>query len=145
MEHEATTSKIGEDQIFYCNQRGLDTEDAVSMIVNGFCKEVFSELPMEFAVEAQKLLEREPRGLGGVEGSRMNVLRRRSAPRARAQSASENTRRTHGYASVFRRHLNSEPTAHLIRSGRSSWIHDTRRTQSAASALGRTEGRTCSN
>ena len=56
MEHEATTSKIGEDQIFYCNQRGLDTEDAVSMIVNGFCKEVFQELPMEFAVEAQKLL-----------------------------------------------------------------------------------------
>jgi Fe-S cluster assembly protein SufB len=56
LEHEATTSKIGEDQIFYCNQRGLDTEDAVSMIVNGFCKEVFSELPMEFAVEAQKLL-----------------------------------------------------------------------------------------
>jgi Fe-S cluster assembly protein SufB len=57
MEHEATTSKIGEDQIFYCNQRGIDTEDAVSMIVNGFCKEVFRELPMEFAVEAQKLLE----------------------------------------------------------------------------------------
>jgi Fe-S cluster assembly protein SufB len=56
MEHEATTSKIGEDQIFYCNQRGIDTEDAVSMIVNGFCKEVFRELPMEFAVEAQKLL-----------------------------------------------------------------------------------------
>jgi Fe-S cluster assembly protein SufB len=56
LEHEATTSKIGEDQIFYCNQRGLDTEDAVSMIVNGFCKEVFTELPMEFAVEAQKLL-----------------------------------------------------------------------------------------
>ncbi|MEE4270631.1 MAG: Fe-S cluster assembly protein SufB [Thermoanaerobaculales bacterium] len=56
MEHEATTSKIGEDQIFYCNQRGIDTEDAVSMIVNGFCKEVFKELPMEFAVEAQKLL-----------------------------------------------------------------------------------------
>jgi len=56
MEHEATTSKIGEDQIFYCNQRGLSTEDAVSMIVNGFCKEVFAELPMEFAVEAQKLL-----------------------------------------------------------------------------------------
>jgi Fe-S cluster assembly protein SufB len=56
MEHEATTSKIGEDQIFYCNQRGLSTEDAVSMIVNGFCKEVFKELPMEFAVEAQKLL-----------------------------------------------------------------------------------------
>ena len=56
MEHEATTSKIGEDQLFYCNQRGLSTEDAVSMIVNGFCKEVFRELPMEFAVEAQKLL-----------------------------------------------------------------------------------------
>jgi Fe-S cluster assembly protein SufB len=56
MEHEATASKIGEDQIFYCNQRGIETEDAVSMIVNGFCKEVFKELPMEFAVEAQKLL-----------------------------------------------------------------------------------------
>jgi Fe-S cluster assembly protein SufB len=56
IEHEATTSKIGDDQIFYCNQRGLSTEDAVSMIVNGFCKEVFRELPMEFAVEAQKLL-----------------------------------------------------------------------------------------
>jgi Fe-S cluster assembly protein SufB len=57
MEHEATTSKIGEDQLFYCRQRGIPTEDAVSMIVNGFCKEVFRELPMEFAVEAQKLLE----------------------------------------------------------------------------------------
>ena len=56
LEHEASTSKIGEDQIFYCRQRGLSTEDAVSMIVNGFCKEVFRELPMEFAVEAQKLL-----------------------------------------------------------------------------------------
>jgi Fe-S cluster assembly protein SufB len=56
MEHEASTSKIGEDQIFYCKQRGLSAEDAVSMIVNGFCKEVFRELPMEFAVEAQKLL-----------------------------------------------------------------------------------------
>ena len=56
LEHEATTSKIGEDQIFYCNQRGIATEDAVNMIVNGFCKEVFRELPMEFAVEAQKLL-----------------------------------------------------------------------------------------
>ncbi len=56
VEHEASTSKIGEDQIFYCNQRGIDTEDAVSMIVNGFCKEVLNELPMEFAVEAQKLL-----------------------------------------------------------------------------------------
>ncbi len=57
MEHEASTSKIGEDQVFYCNQRGIDTEDAVNMIVNGFCKQVFQELPMEFAVEAQKLLE----------------------------------------------------------------------------------------
>ncbi|HJP07904.1 MAG: Fe-S cluster assembly protein SufB [Proteobacteria bacterium] len=56
VEHEATTSKIGEDQLFYCRQRGLSEEDAVSMIVNGFCKEVFRELPMEFAVEAQKLL-----------------------------------------------------------------------------------------
>jgi Fe-S cluster assembly protein SufB len=56
MEHEASTSKIGEDQIFYCQQRGLSAEDAISMIVNGFCKEVFKELPMEFAVEAQKLL-----------------------------------------------------------------------------------------
>lgn len=56
MEHEASTSKIGEDQIFYCQQRGLSAEDAVSMIVNGFCKEVFKELPMEFAVEARKLL-----------------------------------------------------------------------------------------
>jgi len=57
MEHEATTSNIGEDQLFYCNQRGISTEDAVSLIVNGFCKEVFKELPMEFAVEAQKLME----------------------------------------------------------------------------------------
>ena len=56
VEHEATTSKIGEDQIFYCKQRGLSEEDAVSMIVNGFCKEVLRELPMEFAVEAQRLL-----------------------------------------------------------------------------------------
>jgi Fe-S cluster assembly protein SufB len=56
IEHEATTTKVGEDQIFYCNQRGIDTEDAVALIVNGYCKEVFKELPMEFAVEAQKLL-----------------------------------------------------------------------------------------
>ena len=56
VEHKASTSKIGEDQIFYCKQRGLNTENAISMIVNGFCKEVFRELPMEFAVEAQKLL-----------------------------------------------------------------------------------------
>jgi len=57
VEHEATTSRIGEDQLFYCRQRGLSEEDAVSMIVNGFCREVFKELPMEFAVEARKLLE----------------------------------------------------------------------------------------
>jgi Fe-S cluster assembly protein SufB len=56
VEHEATTSKISEDQLFYCRQRGLNEEQAVSMLVNGFCKEVFKELPMEFAVEAQKLL-----------------------------------------------------------------------------------------
>ena len=56
VEHEATTSRIGEDQLFYCRQRGLSEEDAVSMIVNGFCKEVLKELPMEFAVEAQALL-----------------------------------------------------------------------------------------
>ncbi|MDF1546712.1 MAG: Fe-S cluster assembly protein SufB [Bacteroidales bacterium] len=56
VEHEATTSKVSEDQIFYCNQRGLDTEDAISLIVNGFAKEVLNQLPMEFAVEAQKLL-----------------------------------------------------------------------------------------
>ncbi|MES9823451.1 MAG: Fe-S cluster assembly protein SufB [Candidatus Thiodiazotropha endolucinida] len=56
VEHEATTSKVSEDQLFYCRQRGLSDEDAVSMIINGFCKEVFNELPMEFAVEAQKLL-----------------------------------------------------------------------------------------
>jgi Fe-S cluster assembly protein SufB len=56
VEHEATTSKIGEDIMFYCNQRGLSTEDAVNLIVNGYCREVFNKLPMEFAVEAQKLL-----------------------------------------------------------------------------------------
>jgi Fe-S cluster assembly protein SufB len=56
VEHEATTSKISEEQLFYCRQRGLSDEDAVSMIVNGFAKQVLKELPMEFAVEAQKLL-----------------------------------------------------------------------------------------
>ena len=56
LEHEATTSKIGEDQLFYLRSRGIGEEDAVSMIVNGFCKDVFRELPMEFAVEAGKLL-----------------------------------------------------------------------------------------
>jgi len=65
MEHEATTSKISENQLFYCRSRGLSEEDAVSMIVNGFCKEVFNELPMEFAVEAQKLLSI---SLEGAEG-----------------------------------------------------------------------------
>jgi len=57
VEHEATTSKIGEDQLFYCNQRGIDTEKAINLIVNGYCKDVLTKLPMEFAVEAQKLLE----------------------------------------------------------------------------------------
>ena len=57
VEHEATTSKINEDQIFYCNQRGIPTEEAVSLIVNGYAKEVMNKLPMEFAVEAQKLLQ----------------------------------------------------------------------------------------
>ena len=57
VEHEATTSKISEDQIFYCNQRGIPTEDAVGLIVNGYAKEVMNKLPMEFAVEAQKLLQ----------------------------------------------------------------------------------------
>ena len=56
VEHEASTSKIGADQLIYCKSRGISLEDAVNMIVNGFCKEVFRELPMEFAVEAQKLL-----------------------------------------------------------------------------------------
>jgi Fe-S cluster assembly protein SufB len=56
VEHEATTSKISDDQLFFCRQRGMSEEDAISMIVNGFCKEVLRELPMEFAVEAQALL-----------------------------------------------------------------------------------------
>ena len=57
IEHEATTSKIGEDQLFYCNQRGIGTEEAIALIVNGYVKEVLDQLPMEFAVEAKKLLE----------------------------------------------------------------------------------------
>jgi Fe-S cluster assembly protein SufB len=65
VEHEATTSKIGEDQLFYCRQRGLSTEDAVSLIVNGFCKDVFKELPIEFAVEAHKLLSLSLEGATG--------------------------------------------------------------------------------
>lgn len=56
VEHEASTSKISDDQLFYCRQRGLDEEDATSMIVNGFCREVFDELPMEYAVEAHALM-----------------------------------------------------------------------------------------
>ena len=56
VEHEASTTRIGEDQLFYCRQRGIPEEDAISMIVNGFCREVFKELPIEFAAEAQKLL-----------------------------------------------------------------------------------------
>ena len=56
VEHEATTSKISEDQLFYCNQRGISTEDAIGLIVNGYAKDVLNKLPMEFAVEAQKLL-----------------------------------------------------------------------------------------
>ena len=56
IEHEATTTKINEEQLYYCNQRGLDQEEAISLIVNGFCKEVLQQLPMEFAVEAQKLV-----------------------------------------------------------------------------------------
>jgi Fe-S cluster assembly protein SufB len=57
VEHEATTSKISEDQLFYCNQRGIGLEDAVGLIINGYAKEVINKLPMEFAVEAQKLLQ----------------------------------------------------------------------------------------
>jgi Fe-S cluster assembly protein SufB len=67
LEHEASTSKIGEDQIFYCNQRGIGTEEAIGLIVNGFCREVLNQLPMEFAVEAQKLLSGESRRIGWVE------------------------------------------------------------------------------
>ncbi len=66
MEHEASTSKIGEDQIFYLRQRGLSSEEAVSMIINGFCRQVFRELPMEFAVEAQKLLSISLEGSVGI-------------------------------------------------------------------------------
>ena len=72
IEHEATTSKIGEDQIFYCNQRGIDTEKAIALIVNGFSKEVLNKLPMEFAVEAQKLLEI---SLEGSVGKKINYVR----------------------------------------------------------------------
>ena len=57
VEHEATTSKIGEEQLFYCNQRGIGNEEAIAIIVNGYCKDILQKLPMEFAVEAKKLLE----------------------------------------------------------------------------------------
>ena len=69
LEHEATTSKIGEDQIFYCNQRGIDTEKAIALIVNGFSKEVLNKLPMEFAIEAQKTIGNQPR-----RKRRINIL-----------------------------------------------------------------------
>ena len=77
MEHEASTSKIGEDQMFYCRQRGLSAEDAVSLIVNGFCKEVFKELPFEFAVEAEKLLSVSLEGSVVNKGS-AGILKKRS-------------------------------------------------------------------
>jgi Fe-S cluster assembly protein SufB len=70
VEHEATTSRIGEDQLFYLRSRGLSEEDAVNLIVNGFCKEVFKELPMEFAVEAQKLLAVSLEGASAETGTR---------------------------------------------------------------------------
>ena len=89
MEHEATTSKIGEDQLFYCMQRGLSEEDAVNMIVNGFCKEVLRELPMEFAVEAQNLLGVSPGGKRWLtrtprrmEAHRCSSCKRRPRPKA---------------------------------------------------------------
>ena len=66
IEHEATTTKINEEQLYYCNQRGLDQEEAVSLIVNGFCKEVLQQLPMEFAVEAQKLVAISLEGSVGI-------------------------------------------------------------------------------
>ncbi|MCH8277031.1 MAG: SufD family Fe-S cluster assembly protein, partial [Bacteroidetes bacterium] len=65
IEHEATTTKVGEDQIFYCRQRGISEQDAINLIVNGFCKEILAKLPMEFAVEAQKLLAIELEGSVG--------------------------------------------------------------------------------
>lgn len=77
VEHEATTSKISEDQIFYCNQRGISTEDAVGLIVNGYAKEVLNKLPMEFAVEAQKLLAislEERRIAIGIQNSKLNIM-----------------------------------------------------------------------
>ena len=69
-EHEATTSKISEDMLFYCRQRGLSAEEATALVVNGFVKDVLQQLPMEFAVEAQKLISVEPRGERGVIAGR---------------------------------------------------------------------------
>ena len=83
LEHEATTSRIGEDQLFYCRQRGLSEEDSVSLIVNGFAKQVLKELPMEFAVEAQKLL-----GVS-LEGAVGDVEDRGPARRGRGQAHSQ--------------------------------------------------------
>ena len=89
VEHEASTSKIGEDQIFYCEQRGISKEDAINMIVNGFCKEVFRELPMEFAVEAQKLLGISLEGSVGLEPSRVQISKSSNpSPKPRKQTAS---------------------------------------------------------
>ena len=84
VEHEASTSKIGEDQLFYCRQRGISPEDAVTLIVNGFCKQVFRELPMEFAVEAQKL------PCVSLEGRSAKIY---NDPRHRRESQSEYPRR----------------------------------------------------
>ena len=94
VEHEATTSKIGEDQLFYCRQRGLSEEDAVSMIVNGFCKQVLRELPMEFAVEAQNLLGVSASKGGGLMAAPMLELvgRARDARAARRSSRASTSR-----------------------------------------------------
>ena len=96
VEHEATTSKIGEDQLFYCRQRGLSEEDAVSMIVNGFCKEVLRELPMEFAVEAQKLLGLSPGGERRMSGGGARDRRPRRARRRKADPARHRPRAPRG-------------------------------------------------
>ena len=82
VEHEATTSKIGEDQLFYCRQRGISEEDAISMIVNGFCKEVLRELPMEFAVEAQA------RSASRWKGASARCSKSRTSTRGRAMPRS---------------------------------------------------------
>ena len=98
VEHEATTSKISEDQLFYCRQRGISEEDAVSMIVNGFAKQVLKELPMEFAVEAQKLLGMSSKGAWDDEDERQRLQRNGGARSQRrtgsARAASAATRRS---------------------------------------------------